>query len=274
MLQDKNGKFHRTVTTFIMALMAIPERHLTQRPPSIVFFDAGNTLLNVHPTVGEVYAQVSRGLGCRVPAEVFESQLAVVWQEHQTERQSRMEDLLTSEKKEYEMWRSLAYALHGRIGGLTCSRNEWFESLHREFGKPERFRMFPEVPALLKKLRDKGVRTGLISNWDSRLEGILDGTGLTEFLDPVVVSSLVGYSKPHRRIFEIALEKQGATAGQAVHVGDSYRDDIEGAKGVGMPAVLIDRKDGITAITGKIPSKPDCPRIASLSELPGLLFPG
>lgn len=254
--------------------MTSPEKSLTHRAPRTVFFDAGNTLLNVHPTVGEVYEQVTRRLGCHVPAEVFEVQLAVVWQEHQNhQRQSRLEDLLTSEKKEYEMWRSLAHALHERIEGLTCSRHEWFESLHREFGKPERFRMFPEVPVLLEELRGKGVRMGLISNWDSRLEGILEGTGLTAFLDPVVISSLVGYSKPHRRIFEIALEKLGSTAEEAVHVGDSYRDDIEGAKGVGMPAVLIDRKDGITALTGKIPSKLDCPRIASLSELPGLLFP-
>ncbi len=254
--------------------MMIPQRNFSNQAPGTVFFDAGNTLLDVYPTVGEVYEQVSRRLGCRVPAEVFEVDLAVVWQEHQTQRQSRLEDLLTSEEKEYEMWRSLAYALHDRIEGLTCSRHEWFESLHREFGTPERFRMFPEVPTLLEEIRGKGVRIGLISNWDSRLEGILDGTGLSEFLDTVVISSLVGYSKPHRRIFEIALEKQDLTAEEAVHVGDSYRDDIEGAKGVGMPAVLVDRKDGITALTGKSPSKLDCPRIESLSELSGLLFPG
>ena len=60
----------------------------------------------------------------------------------------------------------------------------------------------------------------------------------------------------------------------AVVAAPLVRDDIEGAKGVGMQAVLIDRKEGITALTGKIPPEPGCPRIASLSELSGLLFAG
>jgi putative hydrolase of the HAD superfamily len=242
------------------------------RAPRAVFFDAGNTLLNVRPTVGEIYEDVSRRLGSPVPASIFEPQLAEVWQEHQARQRFHSDGLLTSEKKEYEMWRNLAYTLHDRIEGLTCGRDQWFGSLYREFGKPETFRIFPEAPSVLGKLREKGIRIGLISNWDSRLEGILAGTGLSELLDTVVISSLVGYSKPHPRIFEIAMEEHGLSPDEAVHVGDSYGDDIEGAKGVGMPAVLVSRKDGMAALTGKIPSRLDCPRIESLSELPALLF--
>ncbi len=242
------------------------------RTPRTVFFDAGNTLLNVQTTVGEVYEEVSERLGCFVPAEEFEQQLAAVWKEHQNRQRDTPDALLTSEGKEYEAWRRLAYALHGRIDALTCDRDQWFEALHREFGRPERFRMFPEVRSTLAVLKEKGIRIGLISNWDSRLERILDGTGLSELLDLVLISSLVGYAKPHERIFEIALEKEGLTPDQAVHVGDTYRDDIEGAKAAGIRPVLIRRKDGMAVLMGPTPSNLDCDVIKTLSDLPALIF--
>jgi putative hydrolase of the HAD superfamily len=242
------------------------------RPPRTVFFDAGNTLLNVQPNVGGIYEEVSKRLGCPVPATEFEPQLAAVWKEHQKRQRETPDALITSETKEYEAWRRLAHGLHGRIDALTCDRDQWFEALHREFGRPERFRMFPEVRATLVELKERRIRVGLISNWDKRLEDILDGTGLSELLDLVVISSLVGYAKPHERIFEIALEKEGLTPNQAVHVGDTYRDDIEGAKGVGIRPVLIRRSDGMSVLTGSTPPNLDCEVVESLSELPGLLL--
>jgi putative hydrolase of the HAD superfamily len=243
----------------------------TQHTPHTIFFDAGNTLLKVQPAVGEIYAEVSERLGCSVPATDFESQLAAVWKEHQRRQKDIPDALITSESKEYEAWRRLAHALHRRIDALTCDRDQWFEEVHREFGRPERFQMFPEVPTTLKTLKEKGIRIGLISNWDSRLEGILDGTGLSELLDLVLISSLVGFSKPHKRIFEIALEKEGLTPDQTVHVGDTYRDDIEGAKGAGIRPILIHRKDGMAILTGSIPPNLDCEVVESLSELSDLL---
>jgi putative hydrolase of the HAD superfamily len=207
-----------------------------------------------------------------VPAKVFEPHLAEVWKEHQKQVMSSPDGLLTSEQKELETWRTLAYALHDRIPGLTCDRQRWFEALHGEFGRPDRFRMFPEVPSTLAELKDLGFRIGLISNWDHRLEQILVGTGLSELLDVVVISSQVGYSKPHPRIFEIALEREALSPNQAVHIGDTSRDDIEGASTVGIAAVLIRRSDGMTALTGRTPSDLSCPCIESLSDLPGVLL--
>ena len=241
-------------------------------PPRTVFFDAGNTLLDVRPSVGEIYEDVSRDLGCEVPAAVFESHLRVVWREHQTRRRSLANGLRTSEDREYEMWRHMAHEMHDRVEPLRCDRDRWFESLHAEFGRPERFRTFPEVLALLGDLRDRGVRIGLISNWDSRLERILTGTGLSELLDTVVISSRVGYAKPHRRIFEIALEEHGRSPREAVHVGDSFRDDVEGAQGVGMVGILVRRRGGLAAAGGAASAKPRCPQVGSLAELPALLF--
>lgn len=71
-----------------------------------------------------------------------------------------------------------------------------------------------------------------------------------------------GRAKPHASIFERALEALEVTAGEAVMVGDSYRDDIEGARAIGMRAILLDREE-------LYPSEDD--RITDLFQLPAAL---
>lgn len=80
-----------------------------------------------------------------------------------------------------------------------------------------------------------------MSNWDSTLPELLDRLDLTRRLDGVVVSALVGASKPAPEIFETALAAAGVAAHEALHVGDSPADDYEGALGAGLPALLLDR---------------------------------
>ena len=84
--------------------------------------------------------------------------------------------------------------------------------------------------------------------------------GLEPYLDFVVTSEEVGSDKPEPPIFQAALERAGVNASEAVHVGDQYKIDVEGARGVGISPILIDRYDFSPDVT-------DCPRIHSLTEL-------
>lgn len=65
---------------------------------------------------------------------------------------------------------------------------------------------FPFTDSVLEELHEKGIGTGLISNWDIHCRDILRATGLIDQPDTVVISSEVGYEKPAREIFEIALK--------------------------------------------------------------------
>jgi putative hydrolase of the HAD superfamily len=94
--------------------------------------------------------------------------------------------------------------------------------------------------ALLDSLRERGLRTGLVSNafdpgW--LLHNDLERMGLAERLDVVVFSSEVGKRKPHEAIFEAALEPLGVSGDRALFVGDRRFEDIRGAKQVGMTTV-------------------------------------
>jgi putative hydrolase of the HAD superfamily len=94
--------------------------------------------------------------------------------------------------------------------------------------------------ALLDSLRDRGLKTGVVSNtWDPRwlLERDLGEMGLLARLDTTVFSSDVGVRKPRPEIFYRALDEVGAEPERTVFVGDRLQADIKGAADVGMTTI-------------------------------------
>jgi putative hydrolase of the HAD superfamily len=104
-----------------------------------------------------------------------------------------------------------------------------------------RFNAYPEVPEALARLRAGGARLAVVSNWDVSLHDVLERTGLRPLVDAVVISAEVGVAKPQPAIFHAALERLGATAADALHVGDSLELDVAGARAAGLRAVLVAR---------------------------------
>ncbi len=127
-----------------------------------------------------------------------------------------------------------------------------------------RFRPYPEVPGVLRALRAGGARLVVLSNWDVSLHEALAATGLAPLVDGAVSSAEAGAAKPDPVAFAAALALAGATAAEAVHVGDSPQFDVAGARAAGIEAVLVVRD-------GPLPApEPGVTAIRSLSELPGL----
>jgi putative hydrolase of the HAD superfamily len=104
-----------------------------------------------------------------------------------------------------------------------------------------RFRPYPEVPGVLRALRDRGTRLVVVSNWDVSLHGVLEQTGLAPLIDAVVTSAEFGAAKPDPAIFAHALELAGARAKDAVHAGDDVEADVYGARAAGIEPVLVAR---------------------------------
>jgi putative hydrolase of the HAD superfamily len=124
------------------------------------------------------------------------------------------------------------------------------------------FRPYDDVRPTLLALRNGGARLVVASNWDCSLPDWLGPAGLLELVDGVVTSATAGAAKPDPRLFGRALEVAGVEPGNAVHVGDSVRNDVEGARAAGVRAVLVTRS---------APPPPDVEAIHSLDELPALL---
>lgn len=96
-------------------------------------------------------------------------------------------------------------------------------------------RLRPHVKELLDALKSLGLRLGVISNTPSLFQvyDSLNEYGIRPYLDAVVVSSIVGYRKPGKRIFEIALAEMNVSPGSCAYVGDTIARDIIGAKCAG-----------------------------------------
>jgi HAD superfamily hydrolase (TIGR01509 family) len=93
----------------------------------------------------------------------------------------------------------------------------------------------PEVLALLGRLSER-VALGLLSNYPSgvAIRRSLEKTGILPHLRAVVVSGDLGYVKPHPVTFETVLSELGVSAEEAVHVGDNWLADVQGAKRCGI----------------------------------------
>lgn len=122
----------------------------------------------------------------------------------------------------------------------------------KEVRKVERagWKLIPGALEVLKELKRKEIKTGLISNWDCTCRKVLEENQLLDLLDTIVISSELGIEKPEREIFEAAFEKGNTDARESLYVGDNYYDDVIGAANVKMNCVLINPygKEGIEEI--------------------------
>jgi putative hydrolase of the HAD superfamily len=89
---------------------------------------------------------------------------------------------------------------------------------------------------------------------------VLNACRLDHFFDSIHVSTRVGAAKPDPAIFQAALNYHAVEARRAWHVGDSLREDVEGAMAAGINAVLLDRDN-------RFAENPPAPRITSLNQL-------
>jgi putative hydrolase of the HAD superfamily len=126
------------------------------------------------------------------------------------------------------------------------------------------------VPATLEQLSAAGVRLGLISNSQRCLKTFQAYFSLNGLIDATVSSSEHGLMKPHPSIFKEALWRAGVAADEALMVGDSVRQDVDGARKVGMRAVLLHRCEQPHPRAGELEQR-GVVTIRTLYDLPQVL---
>lgn len=219
-----------------------------------VTFDAGGTLLHTEPSPGEIYARVAVRHGLNVSGAAMGKAFRAAWEDvHAADRFHAV-----GAEQGVEYWREIVYRTVEKTGGMA-DPEPYFLELYEIFADPAVWRLDPAARTVLEETRARGLRVGLISNWDTRLRGLLAKLGLLALFDAVVISCEAGVEKPHPRIFRMALDALGGPCSDSVvHIGDTYRDDVIGAARAGLRAVLIHR-DGV-------PLPEPCPTAPSLAE--------
>lgn len=227
-----------------------------------VFFDVYGTVAGFRPSRYEVQSQACADFGIRVtPEGVLKGYAAA---DVYMSRQNAANPLRLRDQR----GRDRHFAEYERLvlqgSGVEVTTERALEIFRRVQNIPHDLTAFDDVVPALKQLKARRLTLGLISNIDRGGEQLAQGLGLTGQLDFTVTSAEVGAEKPHPKIFETALARAGTEPGESMHVGDQPTSDVEGALGVGISPVLLDRD-------GNYPGYETCPRIGSLVELPGLV---
>lgn len=120
-----------------------------------------------------------------------------------------------------------------------CSDTQYFEELYQYFMTEKAWKLCdPDAENVFKALRKAGVKTAVVSNFDTRLRPLLQVLKCDHWFDAVAVSAEVAAEKPNPTIFLKACEFLGVKPEEAVHVGDDRRNDIWGARDAGCDAWL------------------------------------
>jgi putative hydrolase of the HAD superfamily len=229
-----------------------------------IFYDAGFTLIEPVKSTAEMCAEALLRRGH--PAEAAEFLQALPpFDPFLEARQQEGDPIFASDPRLTDLWHEYYREGFRQVVGsrqLPLSEEELHQcavEVTELYGHADLWRPYPEVLAALREGKRRGFVQGVISDWGTQLPGILHDLGLTNYLDFLVVSAVIGAAKPNSHLFDLALSRARVDRQDVVYVGDNYRSDIIGGRGAGICSVLLDRRGTARPV--------DCPVVKSLDEL-------
>jgi len=230
--------------------------------PRAVFFDVDFTLIYPGPMFrGEGYRAFCERYGIDVDVSRFAQAVA-----------SAAPLLDDPPAPAYDAEIFVKYTRHiiEQMGGRGERLDPCAREIYREWAACQHFELYDDVAPMLRLTAAAGVRIGLISNSHRCLASFQAHFELQGLIAGAISSPDHGFMKPHPSIFQAALRLLDVPASEAVMVGDSVSQDVEGALRVGMRAVLLHRGDGTHPRDQELASA-GVPVVRSLSRLPGIL---
>jgi putative hydrolase of the HAD superfamily len=215
------------------------------RHPEALLLDAMGTLIGLRRSVGSSYAALAAEFGLEADAEAIDRVFPGVYRQAPPLAFPGLSGEALRASEIHWWGERITEALQATLPNPENQLAEGLptglaEALFEHFADPALWRLYPEVPACLHRWRQRGLRLAVVSNFDSRLAGLLDGLGIAEHLEAVVVSSAAGAAKPDPAPYRLALEALDLPAEAVWHVGDSPEDDA-GAQAAGIRCLLVER---------------------------------
>lgn len=185
-----------------------------------ITFDVGGTLIEPWPSVGQVYAEVATRFGVKdIAPDWLTNRFRHAWETHSGFDYSR------------DSWSALVRETFGEMAARLPAG--YFPAVYERFAEADAWRIYDDVRPALKRLTRRGVKLGVISNWDDRLRPLLARLELAPYFSSLVISCEVGATKPDPRLFRRAAAELAVTPDELLHVGDSHAMDVLGAETIG-----------------------------------------
>jgi len=219
---------------------------MNSRPQGLLL-DAMGTLMGLRSSVGTTYAQLAARHGLTVEAAAIDRAFPRVYRQAPP---LAFPGLIGPALREAEIqwWSARIAEVLAEAGALGPQGERAIEpppelgnELFAHFAQAELWRVCGDVPHWLETWHRRGLKLAVVSNFDSRLPGLLEGLGLARWLQAVVVSSAAGAAKPDPLPFQQALSQLNLGAAQVWHVGDSPEDGA-GCRAAGIRWVQVQHR--------------------------------
>jgi putative hydrolase of the HAD superfamily len=223
-----------------------------------VFFDVDFTLIYPGPTFqAEGYRRACAARGIEVDPARFDAATAA---------SSFILDEVEEQTYTHDVFIHYTASIIEKMGGRGANVVEVAAEIYNQWSVNHHFEMYDDVAPVLETLQKRGYIVGAISNSHRSLDAFREHFLLADFITVSVSGAEHGYMKPHKSIFDAALDRAKVRPDEAMMVGDSFKHDIEGALNAGWHAVLLRR-------SGEVPyALPDTlPVIQTLPQLLPLL---
>jgi putative hydrolase of the HAD superfamily len=211
--------------------------------PRGLLLDAMGTLIGLRAGVGHTYAAVAARQGLAVEAAAIDQAFPRIYRQAPPLAFPGLSGQAL-EAAEIAWWSARIAEVLAAVGATsqpaTALPPELGRELFERFAQADLWRVYTDVPAQLEAWHRRGLKLAVVSNFDSRLPGLLESLGLAPWLDAVVVSSAAGAAKPDPLPFHQALARLNLGASEVWHVGDSPEDGA-GARAAGIRWVQVKR---------------------------------
>jgi len=201
-----------------------------------VSFDAAGTLFHPVRPVGALYAEVAARHGVHVaPADLHARFHRAFGAAPPLAFPGAPAEALRAHERAW--WRAVVADVFRDVA--VADFDAFFGDLFAFFASPATWRLDPAALPLLSRLQARGTRVLVVSNFDDRVRGILAGLEIAPLIERVTISSEAGAAKPDPAIFRVALAAAGLAPAEVVHVGDTVREDLAGARAAGIAVLLV-----------------------------------
>ena len=212
----------------------------------LMTFDITNTIIRIKASPGYWYSLAAKDCGVDVDHRSLNQVYGKVWNTMKQEYPNYgVQKGLTSK----EWWGEFVARVFLTAGYINDDRvyHQIATNLHGMFTGGTCWETFPQSHSMLENLKERGIRLAVVSNFDERLNSVLESHGLREYFDFLVTSVTSQVDKPHPKIFHSALSLGQVAPHEVGHVGDDVTNDYFGATNVGMKAFLFDPKGKLKA---------------------------
>jgi 2-haloacid dehalogenase len=214
----------------------------------------------VFDAYGTLFDFASAARGCRDIVGDQTDRLTALWRD----KQLQYTWLRAVQGRHADFWQVTGDALDYSLETLALDNPALRERLMLLYLTLE---TFPEVPAVLKQLKDAGMRTAILSNGSPEmLAPLVTAAKLNSLLDAVLSVEEAGVYKPHAKVYQLAVDRLGVPA-SAIAFQSSNAWDAYAARAFGMQVVWCNRYGQRPE---RLPGTPDR-EIKTLSELPALV---